>query len=86
MLRPYLGYCSRSLPRHAVIAAASGAQARWAHLAWAGATSGRKGSAGVAHRGSTKKNQAQTGVILAATVGPLLAGVALSYLLSGSSK
>ena len=37
------------------------------------------------HRGA-KGSPAQTGVILAATVGPLLAGVALSYFLSGSSK
>ena len=28
----------------------------------------------------------QTGVILAATLGPLFAGVALSYFLSGSAK
>ena len=39
-----------------------------------------------AQRGATKGSQAQTGMILAATVGPLLAGVALSYFLSGSSK
>ena len=37
-------------------------------------------------RRAAKGSPAQNGVILAATVGPLLAGVALSYFLSGSSK
>ena len=59
-------------------------QVRWAHLAKAGtegngreAEQGRRGAGG---------SSAQTGVILAATLGPLLAGVALSYFLSGGAK
>ena len=59
-------------------------QVRWAHLAKAEtkangreAAQGRRGAGG---------SSAQTGVILAATLGPLFAGMALSYFLSGGAK
>ena len=59
-------------------------QVRWAHLAKAGSVAnGREAAQG--HRGA-KGSSAQTGVILAATLGPLFAGVALSYFLSGGAK
>ena len=60
-------------------------QVRWAHLAGAGSALGSK-TANPGMRRDAKRSPAQTGIVLAATVGPLLAGVALSYFLSGSSK
>ena len=83
---PVLGILQPVPPQACCNSCCFWAQVRWAHLAWAGAMSGGKGSAGVAHRGGSKGSQAQTGVILAATVGPLLAGVALSYFLSGAQS
>ena len=59
-------------------------QVRWAHLAKAGSVAnGREAAQG---RRGAKGSSAQTGVILAATLGPLFAGVALSYFLSGGAK
>ena len=60
-------------------------QVRWAHLAGAGSAPGNR-AAEPGRRRDARGSPAQTGVILAATVGPLLAGVALSYFLSGSSR
>ncbi|CAL5220955.1 g3059 [Coccomyxa viridis] len=60
-------------------------EVRWAHLA-GGGTAPCSRTAGSGVRRKAKGSPAQTGIVLAATVGPLLAGVALSYFLSGSSK